>query len=183
MLEKYLIAHCSPTLASLKTASLFRLPVPSAADLQAQLTQWNRTLAGKGITLLALQRCGGTALVYVFRKSRLREDLCKPEVARFLSAYGYESAEPDAAIGTLKSRLEAEGGFPHEIGLFLGYPLGDVAGFIRNAGRNFKCAGCWKVYGDEQEAARQFARYKKCREVYGRLWKEGRSVWQLIVAA
>ena len=41
--------------------------------------------------------------------------------------------------------------FPHEIGIFLGYPLADVAGFIRNKGRNCKCIGTWKVYGDAFE--------------------------------
>lgn len=75
------------------------------------------------------------------------------------------------------------GGFPHEIGLFLGYPLGDVEGFIRNRGQNCKCAGCWKVYCNELEAQKRFARIQKCRKVYARLWAQGRSVWQLTVAA
>ena len=80
------------------------------------------------------------------------------------------------------SELE-DGGFPHEIGIFLDYPLGDVIGFIENAGRNFKCSGCWKVYCNECEAVKLFAKYKKCRDVYVRLWQQGRSVMQLTVAA
>ena len=70
-----------------------------------------------------------------------------------------------------------------EIGLFLGYPVEDVLGFIENAGQNCKCCGCWKVYCNECEAVRTFARYKKCRDIYKRLWQEGRSVLQLTVAA
>lgn len=66
--------------------------------------------------------------------------------------------------------------FPHEIGIFLGYPLGDVIGFIKNAGHNCKCTGCWKVYCNECEAVRTFAKYKKCKDVYMRLWQQGRSV-------
>ena len=73
--------------------------------------------------------------------------------------------------------------FPHEIGIFLDYPLGDVIGFIVNQGRNFKCAGCWKVYCDECACRKTFAKYKKCRDVYVRLWQQGRSVLQLTVAA
>ena len=73
--------------------------------------------------------------------------------------------------------------FPHEMGVFLGYPLGDVIGFIKNAGQNCKCVGCWKVYCNECEAERTFARYKKCSEIYRRLWNQGRTVMQLTVAA
>ena len=89
----------------------------------------------------------------------------------------------DDALGHLKRRLLEKENFPHEIGLFLGYPLRDVIGFIRNEGKNCKCADCWKVYGDEREAKKIFEAFRKCREVYLRLWKEGRSVSNLTVAA
>ena len=89
----------------------------------------------------------------------------------------------DEAILRLQRRLSEKKTFPHEIGVFLGYPLGDVIGFIRNEGKNCKCADCWKVYGDECEAKKTFAKFKRCIEVYVRLWKEGRSIRQLTVAA
>ena len=37
MLEKYLIRHCSPTLASLKTANLFNVPFETEEDLENQI--------------------------------------------------------------------------------------------------------------------------------------------------
>ena len=61
--------------------------------------------------------------------------------------------------------------------------LNDVIGFIKNAGQNCKCVGCWKVYCNECEAIKAFARFKKCTSVYVRLWNQGRSVRQLTVAA
>ena len=87
------------------------------------------------------------------------------------------------ALNRLKSRIGENNEFPHEIGVFLDYPLGDVIGFITNEGRNFKCAGCWKVYCDECACRKTFEKYKKCRDVYVRLWQQGRSVLQLTVAA
>lgn len=51
MLEKYLIHHCSPTLASLKTASIFRCPFTSDEELDEQLKSWNQQFAKKGIVL------------------------------------------------------------------------------------------------------------------------------------
>ena len=183
LLEKYLIVHGAPTLASLKTASLFSLRYSSKRELEEQLESWNRRLEEKGIFLLELRRTEQKALVYVCRKSHLCADLKKPGVARFLSGCGYASADAAYALRRLKKRLGEEKGFPHEIGIFLGYPLGDVIGFIRNGGKNCKCAGCWKVYCNECEAVKTFAKYRKCREVYTRLWNQGRSIRQLTVAA
>ncbi|SBW10788.1 conserved hypothetical protein [uncultured Eubacteriales bacterium] len=183
MLERHLIEHCSPTLASLKTASLFSIACADEEALRLGLEEWNAQFCGKGVELLALRRQEGKALVYVCRKSRLERDLGAPGVPAFLASYGYARTDAEYALGRLKARLAESSGFPHEIGLFLGYPLGDVIGFIENAGQNSKCCGCWKVYCNECEARRTFALFEKCRDVYLRLWSQGRSVMQLTVAA
>lgn len=183
LLEKSLIEYCSPTLASIKPANLFSHPFSPEMDLASQLTCLNDQLGEKGISLLLLCRHGNKALIYVYRKALLQADLNRPEVSKFLQAYGYEHMEVDAALNRLKERLNQEGEFPHEIGVFLGYPLGDVVGFIQNGGKNCKCTGCWKVYSNECEAVKLFARYKKCRTMYVQLWQNGRTIWQLTVAS
>lgn len=183
MLERYLIRHCSPTLASLKTANLFNMSFSSQEDFHLQLDSWNVCLGQKGVCLQVLLVRTNSALVYVYRRSRLKDELARKDMAEFLAGYGYQSTDVDYAIERLKSRLQESGEFPHEIGVFLGYPLGDVIGFIRNEGKNCKCADCWKVYCDECEARKTFAKFKKCKDVYARLWQEGRSIWQLTVAA
>ncbi len=183
MMERYLIEHCSPTLASLKTASLFACDYLCEAKLEKSLYRWNAYFADKGVSLMVLRKKDGRALIYVCRKKQLQCDLERPGVARFLQDYGYSGMDVDAALNGLRLRFMQSDEFPHEIGVFLGYPLGDVIGFIQNAGRNWKCFGCWKVYCNECEAIKTFARYKKCKDVYMRLWKQGRSVWQLTVAA
>ena len=83
----------------------------------------------------------------------------------------------------LAGRLSASDGFPHEIGVFLGYPLADVKGFIENRGANYLCSGLWKVYCDEQEAQRTFQRYRKCTDIYEKLWLAGHSIGRLTVSA
>ncbi|WP_294496791.1 DUF3793 family protein [uncultured Gemmiger sp.] len=179
MLERYLITQCAPTLANLKTASLFRCLCPGREELDA----WRQALGTKGIELTVLCCDGTYALVYVYRPARLARDLQRPGTGWLLRGYGYPSTEMAPALDRLRQRLAAGQGFPHEIGLFLGYPVGDVAGFIRNRGKNCRCVGCWKVYCNECEARRTFARLKKCTQVYTRLWQQGRTVPQLTVAA
>ena len=71
----------------------------------------------------------------------------------------------------------------HEIGVFLGYPLTDIRGFICNEGRNCLCCGCWKVYSEPERAMKLFARYRKCTEAYARLFAAGFPLSRLTVQA
>ena len=118
MLEKYLIAHCAPTLASLKTASLFCMSVLSEQDLEGQIKDWNSRLWEKGLFLMVLKRYKDKALVYVCRKSHLQADLKKAGVANFLAQYGYRHTDLKYALSRLRQRLNSSNSFPHEIGIF-----------------------------------------------------------------
>ena len=63
------------------------------------------------------------------------------------------------------------------------YPLLDVIGFIEQGGKNCKCCGVWKVYSNECETQQLFERYRKCTEVYQKVFARGRTLVQLTVAA
>ena len=83
----------------------------------------------------------------------------------------------------LSGRLGQGGPFPHEVGLFLGYPPEDVEGFCRNGGRNYKLSGPWKVYGRVEEAKVRFETFRRCRDALYRHVEEGRTLAQLFPAA
>lgn len=182
MLDRYLIEHCSPTLASIKTANLFSICFEKDSEFESQIEKRNKLLRKKGVVLMVLKKEMGRALVYVCRENHLKRDLKRTGVAEFMKNCGYESTDVDTAIKTLSKRLKNCDDFPHEIGLFLGYPLGDVMGFIENAGKNSKCSGCWKVYCNECQAVKKFAQFEKCRRIYKKLWNQGRCISKLTVA-
>ena len=183
MLEAEIIAHCAPTLAGIKTANMFTYTSGNRNDLQKEIEEENKKLNNRGVFVEVLRRSEHKALVYVYRKKRLQQDLSCEGACILLKNCGYECQEADCCIRKLQERFFENECFPHEVGLFLGYPLGDVIGFIKNAGQNCKCVGCWKVYCNECEAVKAFAKFKKCTSVYVRLWSQGRSVRQLTVAA
>lgn len=182
-MEKMLIEYCSATLASIKMANLFNIGFDDVKDLEEQISYWNRSMHKKGIQLFVLRVTNGKALVYVYRKKSLENCLKNPSIQDFLRKYGYENSEVEAVLNHLKARMMHNDVFPHEIGVFLDYPLKDVEGFINNKGKNFKISGIWKVYANEAETEKLFRQYKRCREIYIRLWKQGKSVMQLTVAA
>lgn len=115
--------------------------------------------------------------------STITKGFTKPGVSCFLEQYGYVDLCVEKALEHLQKRIAASDGFPHEIGIFLDYPLADVIGFIENQGCNCKCSGCWKVYQNEEDAMETFARYKKCTRIYTELWMQGRSINKLTVSA
>lgn len=99
-------------------------------------------------------------------------------------SYGYpQTAKLEKYLFCLKKRLCECNGFPHEIGVFLGYPLDDVKGFILNKGRGCKCCGLWKVYCNECETRKLFDKIQKCTQVYLQVFEEGRNLTQMTVCA
>ena len=182
-MERFLIEHCSPTLAGLKTANLFSCPANSESELNTYLLRANNELNDRDVYLELLRKDNERAIIYVYRKKKLQKELQDKNISGFLSQYGYSSDSVSYCIEYLRKRFESGDGFPHEIGVFLGYPLEDVIGFIENAGKNSKCSGCWKVYSDECNAMKLFELYNKCRKIYMKLFAGGRSIMQLTVAA
>ena len=68
------------------------------------------------------------------------------------------------------------------MGLLLSYPPEDVKSFIDHRANDFKCAGLWKAYGDEEKARSLFEKYRKGTEIYCALWQSGLKLEQLAVA-
>jgi hypothetical protein len=85
-------------------------------------------------------------------------------------------------IATLIGRVTDGGEFPHEIGLFLGYPPEDVKGFIENRANGFKTVGYWKVYGNVAEAKKKFEVYRRCTDWFMNRLQKGESLERLTVA-
>ena len=123
------------------------------------------------------------ALVYVYRQEALAALLAQADVQAFLRAMSYGDTSPDGALAFLRQRLTESPCFPHEIGVFLGYPLSDVIAFMRDGGRGCRCSGCWKAYTNECEAMRVFQRYKACRAAYQTLFRAGWPLERLTVRA
>lgn len=182
MLEAGIIRHCAPTLAGIKTANMFSYRFQCTDEMTKELLEANQKLNEKGVFVEVLRISECKALIYVYRKTRLELDFQREGVSELLLNCGYCNCDVRDCLGCLRKRLFGED-FPHEIGLFLGYPFQDVKGFIEEKGQNYKCRGLWKVYGDEDETKKLFKKIEKCAQVYGRLFANGRSITKLTVAA
>lgn len=181
--ESVLIRQCAPTLAGMKPGSLFCFPSLELSRQKAR--QWDEQLApfGLSVQILLERPDAGSAVVYVFRRSHLARLLSDCTYQSFLQKAGYADADLDGLLAQLACRLKTQPEFPHEIGVFLGYPLRDVIGFIENRGQNFTCCGFRKSYGDPDEMQLCFACYRRCIQTYTRLYERGVPIQRLAVPA
>jgi len=180
MSEELIIRHCSPTLAGMKAGSLFACEYPSEKQMNSEIGAINKRLKSGGVRVLPVIR-GNRALVYIYRPKALKKAFENAQAKEILKNTGYEGLESEKCVVKLMKQLRTNEEFPHEIGLFLGYPPEDVAGFMKNGAKKSKITGLWKVYGNEEAANKIFAKYKKCSEVYLKEFKKGRTLEKLTV--
>ena len=160
--EKILAFHAAPTLLGEKCGSLLT-PSVREYDLAGGAAMIEQKHYGREIGVRTVSRCAERKLLYVYHRRLLAEALEAEGVRDFLAEQGYlRSYGIEECLDRLCERL-SQSEFPHEIGIFLGYPLEDVKGFIRNCGQRCKLCGVWKVYGDVERAKELFERYEQCR--------------------
>ena len=183
--ESLMVEQCAPTLAGIKPASLFRCGRQTAGDVRQTVERWDHALGRLGMRMRVLKECPhtGDCMIYVYRPGWVERLLSGEDNLRFLARCGYQPGNTEAFLEQLSGRLCLERNYPHEIGLFLGYPLSDVIGFIENKGWNYTCCGCWKAYGDPEEAQAYFDLCHRCTSRYRELYAGGISVLRLVVAA
>jgi hypothetical protein len=177
-LERMTARHCAATLLGEKTGSMFLVRWERYPRLRGAIGALKRTLSRRGVVLRVLGTpCG--ALVYAYRPDQLERDLGEAQAREILERIGYGA---DVLSG-LQNRLLASPQFPHEIGLFLGYPARDVAGFIEHGGANCLASGLWKVYHDVERAECLFCAYRQCRERMKTLLDSGMTLGEILGAA
>lgn len=161
--------QCAPVLAGLKTSNIFM--AKGIAEKQLEEIFHDTPLACRRI-------CQDMYLVYW--PDRFQREIMNRKIQQFLRNYGYRVFRGEAVLERLSKRMEGyknqRNEFPHEFGIFLGYPLEDVQGFIENRGKNYLYCGYWKVYKDVKEAKRLFARYRRAKALIAAAVRQGWSV-------
>ena len=175
-----LAIHCAPILSGSKAANIMTVTVH-------EFDRIGYLLQGTGIRYRFLKTKGDKGILYLYREKRLRQYLEQEEIQEFLSEYGYDEVNIAKMLNLLSKRIrmynDQEEVFPHEIGVFLEYPLGDVKGFLANEGKNFMYSGYWKVYQDLQGAVRRFTQYDMERELTIQALMQGKTIREIALAA
>ena len=105
MSEDYIIQHCAPTLAGIKTGSIFTCPCESKEALLAAVRRINTRLGRKGLRVLPLRFSEKKALIYLYRPKKLSNDLADFTAMRLLQHHGYTMTSCEHCVVQLARRL------------------------------------------------------------------------------
>ena len=94
MSEDQIVRNCAPTLAGLKTGSLFNVSISSDADFRHDIALFNRSMRNKGIRIIPLKVSEKYALIYLYRPDMLEHDLKDPLAESILERFGYSECRP-----------------------------------------------------------------------------------------
>ena len=180
MSEDKMIRHCSPTLRGIKTGSIFSAEYESREAFEQDVIRANKMFRNTRIRFCALKYINGKGTIYVYRPDRLMKDIQRPDCKSILSSNGYECSNFGKCLKRLIDRLDNSDEFPHEIGLFLGYPPEDVKGFIENDAKGCKYVDHWKVYGDVDRAKALFKAYRRSTKLCYSEWGAGVPITALV---
>ncbi len=179
--ENEIVTHCAPTIMGLKPANLVSFSKMKWPNIQDLLMIYEKLFSQYGIQMKVVCSCKLHYLLLIYRADLLENYLSDPEVESFLIEEGYENCEnAEDYIECLALRYGKNQQCPHEIGIFLGYPLEDVKGFIKYKGNQFKYCGIWKVYGDVNNAIETFTAYRQCCQIALKALQNGYGITQLL---
>lgn len=182
-MENVIGYHCAPALAGIKPSNLVACYKNKGYNVAEEIKRLNSELNQKDIFFEPVCECERRVLLLCYRKKVLSKVLNTPEIKTFLCGFGYSQADDvDTYIVMLKNRFN-KGEFPHEIGIFLGYPLHDVYGFMFHKNEGCLLCGEWKVYKNPEKAQKQFARFSACRKAVLKRILQGHTLAQMFCAA
>lgn len=166
-LAAYLALETAEVIAGVKPANLISIPNRTrscGSNMYRYWKRWGHEVAG----LARLESCTlserqDSVLVLLYNAEALEKLIETTPVRAMLRKAGYpEHSDVTTVLTRLAGRM-TNGLFPHEIGIILGYPLKDVAGFMGLAKLPFACQGPWKIYGDPHASLRLAETYRSSR--------------------
>lgn len=175
--EMQVALSCAPFIAGLKTSNLLIVRQAQANDV------W-KIFHGSKFNCFPLYQGLSRQVLLLYADSLYDEFLTRPEVRNIFIQQGYSDFTFEQLLAKFAERYESfmsgAGSFPHEIGLFLGYPPEDVAGFMDHEGKDCLYTGYWKVYEHPLEKIELFHKFDRAKEGLVRLIAKGFDLAELL---
>lgn len=177
-LDLQMAIQCAPLFAGLKISNLLIVDVENRSRVL-------QILKDTQISHITLSEYEGKITMLLYRKEELEQYFSSKRVQNLFRYLGYEDLSFWGLLMKFCKRFRfyqrEDRVFPHEMGLFLGYPVEDVAGFIKNQGKGSLCTGYWKVYRDPQEKVSLFKQFEQAKEQLVQYIYKGGSVCQVLL--
>ncbi|MBU3113923.1 DUF3793 family protein [Clostridium lacusfryxellense] len=157
-----IIRNAGPTIEKHKTSSLINFS-SSNRNLNNLWSMYKDQVKDKlDINYIELKKDKTNTFVLFYNEQKIEQRIRNNNNMEFLKRFGYnELMDINQCLLLLGKRFQNI--CPHEIGIFLGYPLEDVVSFVDCPGAKCKMVGYWKVYHDMEKAQMIFNKYDEIK--------------------
>lgn len=163
-IEKFLLFNTSLVISEVKPSATITLKKGIDSNYEKWIKYGEKFLESINIKYIELRECENALIILVYDEKQLSNYIFKEENKAFLKKLGYSYGNDiDAYIEKLKKRYE-KFNCPHELGVFLGYPLNDVKDFMECSSKKCLACGYWRVYNDYNAAKEVFNTYDMIKE-------------------
>lgn len=161
LLSKILFS-AAPTLAGEKVSSL----ITFSNDNRNIYNLWQKNKEQikdmLNVKFFELKKNEDHIVVLFYNEEKLENAIREKRNIEFLNRFGYsKEMNLKECLVILSKRFENI--CPHEIGIFLGYPVDDVIVFTDCPNKKCKMIGYWKVYHDIEVAKKIFTKYDQIK--------------------
>lgn len=186
-LAAFIALETAEVLAGAKPSALISIPDRPHACGRNLYRLWHEH--GPAVlerTCLSAREIGkgpGFVQLFFYIAADFSQFLGRRDVTALLKRAGYQGPfSTDHALTQLEERLKS-GAFPHEIGIFLGYPPKDVAAFMGWIKLPFACQGPWKMFGNPRASLGLAETFRACRRSMAKRLASAQSALDCIVPA
>ena len=167
--KKQVVLQCAPLLTGIKLSNLLNV----RADQKEEVF---KLFEGSPVCCRVLYEFRGRLSILLYRPGMLRAYLEREDVKRLMASFGYEDLGLEEILDRIaegyQEHMDGKLGFPHEIGLVLGYPPVD-----------FLKSGYWKVYGNLEDALKTFEAYDRARDYVISMTGNGNEIRDILAAS
>jgi len=174
-----IIRNAAPTIKKHKASSLINFS-SSNRNLNKIWGKYKNEVKDKlDIEYFELKKDTTNTFVLFYNSEKIRLSISNKKNMKFLKRFGYnENMDIKQCLILLGKRFENM--CPHEIGVFLGYPLEDVVSFVDYPNAKCKMVGYWKVYHDIKKAQIIFNKYDEIKYAIMKLMMKGMKPTELL---
>lgn len=175
-MELRLVINSASVLKRVRSSCVLILDAEKVQDVLCTMRQ-------AGISYRILYANDKKSVVMFYHRNMLEAQMRKSEVREYLTKFDYPQETLEEDLERFQRRMEQyyENGeeFPHEMGIFLEYPLEDVESFIKNDGKNYLLSGYWKVYSQPERAKQTFRRMDAAKDIAVEEWFRGKKIYEI----
>lgn len=163
-IENFLIYNLSIVISGNKPSATVTLKKGENSNYDKWINYGVDFVKRIGLKYIALRESSKAVILLVYNEKVLESYIFAEETLEFLISIGYKSKDSlNNCLNILKERYNIYH-CPHELGVFLGFPVNDVKDFMECTSKKCLMCGYWKVYNNLDYAVETFEKFDLIRK-------------------